>query len=100
MEWYLLNHWDQWFFGGFFSQSLSPLVTMFFNGCQPMDQRCDGADTWLRSRHRGQFDTGQFEIGQFETGQFDIGQLETGQFDTSCKNGQFDTADNLTLRTI
>ena len=20
MEWYLLNHWDQWFFDGFFSQ--------------------------------------------------------------------------------
>ena len=47
MEWYLLNHWDQWFFDGF---SVSqPLVTMFFNGCQPLVQRCDGNDTSFRS---------------------------------------------------
>ena len=26
-----------------------PLVTMFFNGCQPLVQRCDGNDTSLRS---------------------------------------------------
>ena len=26
-----------------------PLVTMFFNGCQPMVQRCDGNDTSFRS---------------------------------------------------
>ena len=47
VEWYLLNHWDQWFFDGF---SVSqPLVTMFFNGCQPLVQLCDGNDTSLRS---------------------------------------------------
>ena len=46
MEWYLLNHWDQWFFDGF---SVSqPLVTMFFNGCQPLVQRCDGNNTSFR----------------------------------------------------
>ena len=39
--------WDQWFFDGF---SVSqPLVTMFFNGCQPLVQQCDGNDTSLRS---------------------------------------------------
>ena len=26
-----------------------PLVTMFFNGCQPLVQRCDGNDTSFRS---------------------------------------------------
>ena len=47
MEWYLLNHWDQWFFDGF---SVSqPLATMFFNCCQPLVQRCDGNDTSFRS---------------------------------------------------
>ena len=39
-------------------------------------------------------------VGQFDTGQFDTGQFDTGQFDTTYKNGQFDTADNLTPRTI
>ena len=48
MEWYLLNHWDQWFFDGF---SVSqPLATMVFNCCQPLVQRCDGNDTSFRSR--------------------------------------------------
>ena len=29
-----------------------PLVKMFFNGCQPLVERCDGNDTSFRSTHR------------------------------------------------
>ena len=47
MEWYQLNHWYQWFFNGF--SDSQPSVTMVFDGCQPLVQRCDGNDTSLQS---------------------------------------------------
>jgi hypothetical protein len=47
MKWYQLNHWWQWFFNGF-SES-QPLVTMVFDGCQPLVQQCDGNDTSFQS---------------------------------------------------
>ena len=49
MEWYQLNHWCQWFFNGF--SDSQPSVTMVFDGCQPLVQRCDGNDTSFRSNH-------------------------------------------------
>ena len=51
MEWYLLNHWYQWFFNGFPVSLPLPmaLVKMFFNGCQPLVERCDGNNTSFRS---------------------------------------------------
>ena len=47
MEWYQLNHWYQWFFNGF--SDSQPSVTMVFDGCQPLVQRCDGNDTSFQS---------------------------------------------------
>ena len=47
MEWYQLNHWHQWFFNGF--SDSQPLVTMVFDGCQQLVQRCDGNDTSFQS---------------------------------------------------
>ena len=47
MEWYQLNHWCQWFFNGF--SDSQPSVTMIFDGCLPLVQRCDGNNTLFQS---------------------------------------------------
>ena len=106
-----------------------PPITVILSSSSSGDRRCMGSKPEMASGvgcpqkkhrtiwHRWQFDTTDnltpdnltpdnltpqtiWHRGQFDTGQFDTGQFDTGQFDTTYKNGQFDTADNLTPRTI
>ena len=43
------NHWDQWFSDGF--QVRQPLVTMVFDGCEPLVQRWNGYVPSSKSKH-------------------------------------------------
>ena len=83
MKWYQLNHWCQWFFNGF-SES-QPLVTMVFDGCQPLVQQCDGNDTSFQSTHVACGDEEEDKLLKEDTA-LSLGETEENDIDEEYNN--------------